>query len=44
MVLNGFISFALVWLKDGLYEDLADRYTLLKDVEVLLDAMAIIVK
>ena len=44
MVLHGFISFTLIWLKDRLYEDLTDRYTLFKDVEVLLDAMTVIVK
>ena len=44
MVLNGLISFSLVGLKDGLHEDLAHRDTLLKDVEVLLYAMAVVIK
>lgn len=44
MVLDGLICLALVRLKDGLHEDLADRYALLKDVEVLFYAMAVIVK
>ena len=44
MVLYGLISLALVRLKDGLHEDLADRNALFKDVEVLLDAMAVIIK
>lgn len=44
MVLHGLISFSLVRLKDGLHEDLADRDSLLEDVEVLLDAMAVVVK
>jgi len=44
MVLYRLISLALVRLKDGLHEDLADRDALLKDVEVLFDAMAVIVK
>ena len=44
MVLHGLISFSLVGLKDGLHEDLADRDSLLEDVEVLLDAMAVVIK
>ena len=44
MVLDGLICLALVRLKDRLHEDLADRDALLKDVEVLFNAMAVIVK